>query len=73
MSAFDTKSLKKFTLKSKTKHPCSTSKTVKSNTYLISTSIQNDATSDNFSNTTNEVYVPSLDNEWEDYSIKYGE
>ena len=34
---------------------------------------QNNTTSDNFSNDTYEVYVPSIDNEWKYYSIKDGE
>ena len=60
------------TLKSKTTHECSNSKTVKSNIYLTILSINNDTTSDNFINTTYEVYVLSIENDWEDYAIKYG-
>ena len=61
---FDNKSLKKVTLKSTTIHQCSTSKTVKSNSYLTSPSFHYDNTSDNFSNATYELYVPSIDNGW---------
>ena len=64
MSIFDNKSLKKVTLQSTTTHQCYTSKTVKSNSYLKSPSFQNNTTSDNFSNTTYEVDVPSIDYEW---------
>ena len=64
MSNFDSKSLKLFTLKSTTTYQCYTSKTLKLNRYLTSPLIKDDATYDNFSNTTYEVYVPSFDNEW---------
>ena len=72
MSTFDNKLLKKVKIKSTTTHQCSTSKTAKYNIYLTSPSIHNYTTSDNFSNTRYEVYVPSIDNEWEDYAVKYG-
>ena len=62
MSNFDDKSLKRVTLKSTTTNHCCTSKTVKSNSFLTSPSIQNETTSDNFSNTTYEIYVTSIDN-----------
>ena len=71
MSTFDNKSLKNVTLKSTTTCQCSTSKTVSSNSYLNSPSIHNYTTYDNFSNTTYEVYVPPIENEWEYYAIKY--
>ena len=61
------------TLKSTTEHEWSTSKTVKSYSYLTSAPIPNDTTSDNFSNTKYEEYVPSIDNYWEYYAGKYGE
>ena len=73
MSNFDNKLLKNVTLKSTTTHQCSTSKTIKSNSYITSPSIHNDTNSDKFINTTYEVDLPSIDNEWEYYSIKYGE
>ena len=62
MSAFENKSLKNVTLKSTTTHQCSTSETVKSNSYLTSPSIHNDITSDHSINTTYEVYVTSIHN-----------
>ena len=64
ISTFENKSLKKVTLKSTTTRQCSTSKTVSSNSYLISLSIHNDTPSDNFRNNTYEVYVPSIDSGW---------
>ena len=73
MSNFDDKSLKNVTLKSRTTHKCFTSKTIKSNIYLNSSSIQNNNTSQNNISTLNGVYEPSIYNEWEDYAIKYGE
>ena len=54
MSTFDNKSLKNITDKYTTTHQCYTSKTIKSNSYLISPSTQNYTTCDNFSNT---IYV----------------
>ena len=72
MSTFDKKSLNKLNLKSTTTRQCSTSQTVSSNSYLTSPSIHNETTSDNFSNTTYEVYVPSSDNEWKYYTRKDG-
>ena len=65
--------MEKVTNKSTSKYQCSTSKTVSSNSYFIILSIHNDTTYDKFRNTTYEVYVPSTDNEWEDYTKKYGE
>ena len=65
--------MKKFTLKSTATRQCSTSKTVSSNSYLISLSIHNYITSDQFINTTYESYVPPIDNEWGGYEIKDGE
>ena len=62
MSSFDNKSLKNVTLKSTTTRQCSTSKTVSSNSYLISLSIHNDTPSDNFRNNTYEVDAPSIEN-----------
>ena len=62
MSNFDNKSLNKVTLKSTTTRRCSTSKTVSSNIYLTSPLIHKGTASDNFSNTTYEVYAPSIDN-----------
>ena len=47
-------------------------KILKSNSYLTSPSIQNDTTFDKFINTTYEVDVPVIDNEWKYYIIKYG-
>ena len=44
-----------------------------SNSYLTIPSIHNDTTSDNFINTKYEVYVPSIENEWEYRERKYGE
>ena len=73
MSTFDNNSLKKVTIKFTTTDQCSTSKTIKSNSYLISISFHNDTAFDNFSNTTYGVYLPSIDNEWEDYARKGGE
>ena len=73
MSTFDNKSLKKNTLKFKTTHKCSASKTFSSNSYLTSPSIHNETTSDNFINTKYEVDLPSIYNEWKYYTIKYGE
>ena len=64
MSIFDNKLLKRVTLKSTNTHVFYTSNYVKSNGYLNSPSIQNDATSDNFINTTYEAYVPSIQNYW---------
>ena len=72
MLKFDTKPLKKVTLKSTTTHELSSSNYVKSNNYLPSPSIQNDTTSDRFGNTTYEVYAPSIDNKWEDYGRNDG-
>ena len=72
MSTFDNKSLDKVIIECTTTRQCSTSKTVSSSIYLTSTSIHNGTTSDNFRNTTHELYVPSIGNEWEDYEIKYG-
>ena len=71
MSAFYKKSLKTFTLKSTTTHKCFTSNSVESNIYVNSKSIHNDTTCENFSSTSNEVFVPSTDNKWEDYARKY--
>ena len=68
MSHFDNKSLKRFTIKSTSTRQCSTSKTVKSNSYLTSASIHNDTTSYNFRNNTYEVNVLSIENEWEYYA-----
>ena len=64
--------LEKFTHKYTTTHQRDSSKTVQSNSYFTSSPICNDETSDNLRNTTYEVDVPSIDNEWEDYAIKYG-
>ena len=61
MSTFDNKLLKKFTIKFTTKHQCSTSKTVKSNSYITSKSINNDTNSDNLSNSTYKLDVTSID------------
>ena len=72
MSTFYNKSLKKVTLKSITKHWCSNSKNVKSNSYINSPKIHNDTTSNNFINTTYEVYLPLIDNAWEDDARKDG-
>ena len=63
MSDFDNKSLKKVTLKSTTTRQCYTFKTVKSNIYLTSQSINNDTTYDNCSNNICEVDLPSIVNE----------
>ena len=52
MSTFDNNSSKKVTLKYITKHQCYTSKPVKLNDYLTSTSINNETIYDNFINTT---------------------
>ena len=60
MSNFDNKSLKKVMLKYTITHQCYNSRTIKSNSYLNSTPINNDTTSDNFSNTTYEVDVPLI-------------
>ena len=68
MSHFENKPLYKVTLKSATAHQCYTYKTGSSNSYLSSPSIHNDTTSDNFRNTTYEVDVPQIDNDWEYYS-----
>ena len=73
MSNFYNNSWKKVTLKYTTTHKCSTSKTIKSNSYLTSAPIQNYTSSDNFSNTTYELYVPSIDNEQGNYARKDGE
>ena len=58
MSKFDNTSLKKVTLKYTITHECSTSKIIKSDSYLKSPPIHNETTSDNFINTTYEVDVP---------------
>ena len=62
ISNFDNKSLKKFALKSTTTRQCYNSKTVQSNSYLTSPSINNGTTSDQFINTTYEVDAPSVYN-----------
>ena len=58
MSTFDKKSLKRVTIKSITTSQSSTYKTVKSNSYITSPSINNDINYDNFNNITYELYVP---------------
>ena len=73
MPTFDNKSLKNVTLKSTTTRQCYTYTTVLSNSYLKSPSIHNDTTYDNLSNTTYELNVLSIDNEWGYHAIKYGE
>ena len=73
MSNFDNKPLKKVTFQFTNKHQCSFYKTFKSNSYLASTLFQNDTTSDNCSNITYGVDVPSIDNNWEYYKGKYGD
>ena len=65
--------LNRATLKSTTTRKCYTFKTVLSYSYLTSTSIPNYTTYDNFGNTSYEVYVPLIDNEWEYYEVKDGE
>ena len=70
ISTFEKKSLKKVTLKTTTTRQCSTSKTVSSNSYLISLSIHNETSSDNFIKNRYEVYVPSIYSGWEDYARK---
>ena len=73
MSTFYNKSLKKNVLKYTSINQCSTSNIDKSDNYLISLSIHNDKTYDNLINTTYEVDILSIDNDWEDYVEKYGE
>ena len=73
MSTFYNKLLKNVTIKSTTTNQYSNSKTMKQNSYLTSPSIKNNTTYDNFRNSTYELYVPPIDNEWEDYARKYGE
>ena len=62
VSSFYNRSLKKYALKSTITHEFFTSKTVKSNSYHTSPSINNDTTSDNFSNTKYETDVLSIYN-----------
>ena len=57
MLSFDNNSLKNVTLKSMSTHDCSTSNSVKSNGYLISSSIHNDTTSDHLINTVYKVFL----------------
>ena len=73
MSTFDKKSSNKVNLKYTTTHQYSTSKTVKSNSYLISKSINNYTTSDNFINTTYKVDVTPIKNDWEYYKRNDGD
>ena len=73
MSTFDNKPFKKVTLKSTTTFQCYNYKTVQSNSYLASPLIHNYTTSDDFSNITYEIYVPSIDNDWVYRARKYGE
>ena len=73
MSKFYNWSLEKVTLKSTTTRQCSTSKNDYSNSYLKSPSIHSYTTSDHLRNTTYEIYVPLVDNKWEDYPRIDGE
>ena len=62
MSTFDNNSLKKISLKSTTTRQFYTPRTVRINSYLTSTSIHNDTKSDNFSKTTYELDIQSIEN-----------
>ena len=74
MSTFDNKSLKILTLKSTTTHQCSLQNLLNQIVILpFHQFIITPLTSDNFSNTTYEVDVPSIYNDWGDYERKYGE
>ena len=73
ISSFDNQSSEKVDHKSTSTHKCFNFNPIKSDIYLNRTSMNNDTTSENLRSTKYEAYLPSIDNEWEDYAGKYGE